>query len=130
MPECSAINPRNSLRQSAKDFVGHAFAPTRQFYCVHAFTTASAGTFADIFTDQDDFISHRNAAYAADVHDRQVHRDPSHNRRVFAVYDYPRAIREQAWITVRVSDWQHRDAALRFGHEGAHVTHCLSRGDL
>src|SRR6267154_2732963 len=94
----SAINPRHSLRQAAQNFIGHAFAPTRQFYGVHAFADAFAGTFADVFadvlTDQDDFISHRDAAYVADVHDRQVHRDPSHNRRVSAAYDHSRAIRE------------------------------------
>src|ERR1700724_3596736 len=105
----SAVNPRYSLRQAAQNFIGHAFAPTRQFYGVHAFADA----FAVRSSDQDDFIPYRDAPYVADVYNRQVHRDASHNRRVVAADDHPRAIREQPGTPVRVTDGRPSHTAPR-----------------
>ena len=47
----SEVNSRHSLRQPAQNFVRHAFAQTRQFYRVHAFTAAFVSVFADALPD-------------------------------------------------------------------------------
>jgi len=76
------------------------------------------------------FITHRDVRQTGDVGQRQIHRDPAHNRRIVFPNDHPAAGGELSIQSVRIPHRQNRDACSGLRDIGSAVAEGLIRAHI